>query len=50
MLTLNPVPYTYYVSRNNECEVIEKLQNNKKVFLHGIGGIGKTTLAKRVYE
>lgn len=50
MLTLDPVPYTYYVSRNNECEVIEKLQKNKKVFLHGVGGIGKTTLAKRVYE
>lgn len=50
MLTPNPVPYTHYVSRNNECEVIKKLQKNKKVFLHGVGGIGKTTLAKRIYE
>lgn len=50
ILTPNPVPYTHYVSRNNECEVIKKLQKNKKVFLHGVGGIGKTTLAKRIYE
>ena len=50
MLTPDPVPYSHYVSQNNEYEIIKKLEKNRKVFLHGVGGIGKTTLAKRIYE
>lgn len=50
MMTPNPVPYSHYVSQGNENKIIEKLQQNKRVFLHGVGGIGKTTLAKRIYE
>lgn len=50
MMTPNPVPYSHYVSQNKENKIIEKLQQNKRVFLHGVGGIGKTTLAKRIYE
>ena len=50
MMTPNPVPYSHYVSQGNENKIIEKLQQNKRVFLHGVGGIGKTALAKRIYE
>lgn len=50
MMTPNPVPYSHYVSQGNENKIIEKLQQDKRVFLHGVGGIGKTTLAKRIYE
>lgn len=50
LMTPDPLPYSHYVSRNNEDKIIEKLKQNKRVFLHGVGGIGKTTLAKKIYE
>lgn len=50
LMTSDPIPYSHYVSRNNEDEVMEMLKKNKRVFLHGVGGIGKTTFAKKIYQ
>lgn len=50
MMTPDPIPYSHYISQNNENLILERLKKVKRVFLQGIGGIGKTTLAKRIYE
>ncbi len=43
-----PVPKDFFVGRNSEIEEIHmRLQQNPILFLHGIGGIGKSELAKQ---
>lgn len=42
-----PEPCKYFCGRDEEIEKLhELLEKNKKVFLHGISGIGKSELAK----
>ena len=43
-----PTPKSFFIGRDQEIEDIhQKLQENNILFLHGIGGIGKSELAKQ---
>ena len=43
-----PTPKSFFIGRDKEIEDIhQKLQENNILFLHGIGGIGKSELAKQ---
>lgn len=50
MMSPDPIPYTYYVSRGREKAIIDRIKKERILLLSGIGGIGKTTTAKRIYE
>ena len=52
IVSLLPAPTSFFVGRENEIEIIEtKLRDEKKVFLSGVGGIGKSEIAKQyVYQ
>lgn len=50
IMTLQPIPSDNYVFQGIEETIIDKLENNKVLFLNGIGGIGKTTTAKKIFE
>ena len=47
MLTLEPIPTDNYVYRNEEEDIICALEKNKILLLNGIGGVGKTSTAKK---
>lgn len=49
-LSSAPIKNSCFVGRNDEeDEIIESLLKNHKVFINGVGGIGKTALAKKIY-
>lgn len=49
-LTPNPVRSTCFVGRDDEKNILmKKIFENHKVVLNGVGGIGKTALAKQLY-
>lgn len=50
IMTPEPIPLGHYVLRDEEEAIITKLEENKLLFLNGIGGIGKTTTAKKIFE
>lgn len=50
MMSPDPVPYTHYVSRGREKAIIDRIKRERILLLNGVGGIGKTTTAKRIYE
>lgn len=50
MMSPDPIPYTHYVSRGREKAIIDRIKKERILLLSGIGGIGKTTTAKRIYE
>lgn len=49
-LSAAPISNSCFVGRNGEeKEIIESLSKNHKVLINGVGGIGKTALAKKIY-
>jgi hypothetical protein len=49
-LTPTPIKNSYFVGRSNEeKEIIEDLVKHHIVLINGVGGIGKTALAKKIY-
>lgn len=50
MMSPDPIPYTHYVSRGREKAIIDRIKKERILLLKGVGGIGKTTTAKRIYE
>lgn len=50
IMTPEPIPSDNYISRGIEEKIISRLESNKVLFLNGIGGIGKTTIAKTIFE
>lgn len=49
-LSSAPIKNSCFVGRNDEeDEIIEILSKNHRVLINGVGGIGKTALAKKIY-